>query len=195
MEPGILKNQKILSSPIVSGINLPVLNLRIPGIGLPERGDIVIIRPVNRESIPWYITVLDPVVRFFTLQKKTLLSGNNKPWNNQIAVKRIIGLPGDEIKLVNYHFYIKPEGEKEFIPEEQITDKKYEIIFPVNSVNDTSTVPFFGNMEELMLTENNYFVANDNRQMQYDSRLYGPVSSDLIIGEVFLSYFPGFSLK
>ncbi|MCF6336182.1 MAG: signal peptidase I, partial [Spirochaetales bacterium] len=150
---------------------------------------------VNRESIPWYITVLDPVVRFFTLQKKTLLSGNNKPWNNQIAVKRIIGLPGDEIKLVNYHFYIKPEGEKEFIPEEQITDKKYEIIFPVKSVNDTSTVPFFGNMEELMLTENNYFVANDNRQMQYDSRLYGPVSRDLIIGEVFLSYFPGFSLK
>ncbi len=188
MEPGLVKNQKILSTPVIQGKYLKIPDLKIPGIRSPERGDVVIIRPGNSEQVPWYTLMLDPLVRFFTLQKKTLMSGDDKPWNNQIAVKRIIALPGDTVKLDNYRFFIKPQGQADYLPENQVTDKNYEIIVPPHLDDVDGSVPFYGNMEGITVADDSYFVANDNRSMQYDSRFYGPVSAENILGTVFFSY-------
>jgi signal peptidase I len=195
MEPGILQGQRILSAPIVTGASLKLLNVRVPGFRDPERGDLVLIRPGNAEQIAWYLVLFDPVVRFFTLQNKTIIPGANQNWNNQIAVKRIIGLPGDTVKMSGFKFLIKQGSELNFIMEDTLIFREYSLTIPERIPDMDPSIPFSGNMEEIRLLENQYLVANDNRTVFYDSRFYGPISRDNILGHVFLSYWPGVSFR
>ena len=195
MEPGILQGQRLLTAPIITGASLTLLNIRIPGFREPERGDLVLVRPGNAVDLPWYIVLADPVVRFITLQKKTIIPGINKNWNNQKAVKRIIGMPGDTVKMIDFKFLVKPLGETGFSPENNIILKKYTLSVPEELPFIGPSIPFSGNMNEVILSDNQYYVVNDNREVFYDSRFYGPVSRDNILGQVFLSYWPGVSFK
>ena len=195
MEPGILQGQRILSAPIVTGASLKLLNVRVPGFRDPERGDLVLIRPGNAEQIAWYLVLFDPVVLFFTLQNKTIIPGANQNWNNQIAVKRIIALPGDTVKMNGFKFLIKQESELNFIMEDTLIFREYSLTIPERIPDMDPSIPFSGNMDEIRLLENQYLVANDNRAVFYDSRFYGPISRDNILGHVFLSYWPGVSFK
>lgn len=195
MEPCILQGQRILSAPIVTGASLKLLNVRIPGFRDPERGDLILVRPANAEQIAWYIVLFDPIVRFLTLQEKTIIPGANQNWNNQIAVKRIIALPGDTVKMEEFKFLIKPESKLNFIMEKTLISREYTLTIPEKIPDMDPSIPFSGNMEKIKLLENQYLVANDNRSVFYDSRLYGPISRDNILGHVFLSYWPGVSFK
>ncbi len=195
MEPGIVKGQRILSAPVISGASLNLFNINIPGFKEPERGDIVLVRPGNSKDLPWYIKLTDPVIRFFTLQKKSLDKNIGQNWNNQLAVKRIIGIPGDTIKMTDYRFLIKTIEQTGFVTEENIIKNEYSINLPQKISGLKSSFPFSGSMTEIKLTENQYFVANDNRSVSYDSRLYGPISRNDILGPVILKYKPGFSFE
>ncbi len=195
MEPGILQGQRLLTAPIVTGASLTLLNVRIPGLKEPERGDLVLVRPGNAVSLPWYILLADPVVRFITLQKKTIIPGIDQNWNIQIAVKRIIAMPGDTVKMIDFKFLVKPLDKTGYVLENNITSREYNLSVPAELPNIDPSIPFSGNMDEVILSDNQYFVANDNREMFYDSRFYGPVSRDNILGQVFLSYWPGVSFK
>jgi len=195
MEPGLPKDQRILSAPIVSGARLDLFKIKIPGFKEPERGDIVLVRPGNSDKLAWYILIFDPLVRFFTFQKKSLDPNISKNWNNQLSVKRIIGVPGDTVQMKDYKFLIKGKEGTEYFSEENIIINKYNILIPSNISGIDPLSPFSGNMKEIKLSENQYFIANDNRRVSYDSRLYGPISRNEILGPVFLSYYPGFSFK
>jgi len=195
MEPGIIKGQHILSAPILSGASINFLKIKIPGFKEPMRGDLVLIRPGNASNVSWYAFVLDPVVRFLTLQKKTIMPNAHSSWNNQLSVKRIIGIPGDSIKMVNYKIFIKGMNGTVFNSEENQIDKKYSLSIPPGITGMESSFPFSGNMEVLKLKKGEYFLANDNRGAYYDSRFYGPVPENNILGSVFLTYLPGFSFK
>jgi signal peptidase I len=195
MEPGITKGQHILSAPILTGASLKLFELKIPGFKETKRGDIVLVRPGNAEKLPWYINVLDPILRFFTLQKKTIDPNRKENWNNQLAVKRIIGIPGDTVKMLNYIYFIKPADETSYKSEEILIEDEYNLIIPQIPDNIDSSFPFAGFMVEIKLDENQYFVSNDNRGVYYDSRLYGSISGNNILGPVFFSYLPGFSFK
>lgn len=188
MEPGILKGQRVLSAPILSGASLNLFNIKIPGLREPERGNVVIIRPGNSDKLTWYIMLLDPIVRFFTLQKRSLDPNIGQNWNNQLSVKRIIGIPGDTIQMTGHKFLIKPEGYTGFMLEENLVKQEYKIIIPDTISGMKPSFPFSGTISELRLGKNQYFVVNDNRKVSYDSRLYGPVLRNDILGPVFLNF-------
>ncbi|MDA3939640.1 MAG: signal peptidase I [Spirochaetia bacterium] len=194
MEPGILKGDKILSVPLISGSYLNFLNLKVPGFKEPTRGDIVLIKPGNTNQLKWYYAILDPVIRFLTFQKITISSKSDQNWNNQLAVKRIIGIPGDSIKMIDYQFIIKPKDKTDYSLEENIIIKNYHLIIPQNKSGIDPSFPFLGTMEEITLTESQYLVANDNRSVSYDSRLYGPIPRENILGPVKITYWPDFSI-
>ena len=195
MEPGIIKGQRLLAAPIVTGTSLTLPRLRIPGLKDPERGDLILVKPGNAEAIAWYIVLFDPIVRFFTLQEKTIIPGKNQNWNNQIAVKRIIALPGDTVKMIDFKFFVKPENKTGFMSEYSAASEEYPLKIPKGVPEMDPSIPFSGNMDEVKISRDHYFIANDNREVFYDSRFYGPVSKDNISGDVFLSYWPGFSFK
>ncbi|WP_449622100.1 signal peptidase I [Robertmurraya sp. Marseille-Q9965] len=90
-------------------------------------------------------------------------------------VKRIIGLPGDEIEYKNDQLFIN--GKKVNEPYLNKYRKKH---LAIRLTEDfTLTVP----KEKL-------FVLGDNRLKSYDSRQFGFISVDQVVGKVNLRYWP-----
>lgn len=89
-------------------------------------------------------------------------------------IKRIIAVPGDRVAVHDNAFWIN--GQK--LPEPYIPDN-FEIL-PGRATLD----------EEIYLAPDEYFVSGDNRPHSSDSRFWGPIAKDDIVGRVFLRYWP-----
>jgi signal peptidase I len=93
---------------------------------------------------------------------------------DQYYIKRVVGLPFETINIKNGQVIITDKKgnsfplQEDFLPNESVTA---------------------GNLE-LVLDESQYFVLGDNRLASYDSRNWGPVGEDLIIGRVWLRLWP-----
>ncbi len=88
-------------------------------------------------------------------------------------IKRVIGLPGETVKIDGSSIIIKnkehPEG---FILSEPYVENKSQ------------------NEKEIILPEGEYFVMGDNRSGSSDSRSWGNVPRKLFVGRAFLRLFP-----
>ena len=88
-------------------------------------------------------------------------------------IKRIIGLPLETVSILDGKVTIKntefPDG---FSLEE-----------PYVKFGQTTTADY-------ILGENEYFVMGDNRANSADSRVWGPLPTDNIIGRPFIRFFP-----
>lgn len=102
---------------------------------------------------------------------------------DQYFIKRVIGIPGEKIEIENGSVKIMndqhPSGfelKEEYLPVENIT-------YP----HDPNIV---GGKKVLSLGENEYFVMGDNRLASSDSRDWGVLKRDQMIGKVFLRALP-----
>ncbi|EMB47724.1 signal peptidase I [Treponema denticola] len=101
---------------VAAGPTFPLSSFRFPQIYNYKRGDVVIIRNPHYEDDP------NNELKFFTsqlVQYLTLTTVNiNKDENGRIKadplVKRIVGLSGEKLMLVDGVLYIKKAGEKDF---------------------------------------------------------------------------------
>jgi signal peptidase I len=98
------------------------------------------------------------------------------PKNKEIDyIKRIIGLPGERVKLHENVFYVNDQAvEEPYIP----TDT------PIYGGS------FLQEDMEIVVPEGKYFVVGDNRPHSADSREFGPISKEDFIGMAFLRYWP-----
>ncbi|PIR02403.1 MAG: signal peptidase I [Candidatus Nealsonbacteria bacterium CG_4_9_14_0_2_um_filter_37_38] len=92
---------------------------------------------------------------------------------SQRFIKRIIGLPGEVIKIEDGKIIVSKEGESQVLDE-----SKY---LPL-----TETLGDF----QISLAEGQYFVLGDNRPSSYDSRRWGVLPKENIIGKVFIKLWP-----
>lgn len=89
------------------------------------------------------------------------------PLDDGLSVKRIIGLPGDEVSLVGGAVFVNgTELLEPYLPE------------------NTRTIQMTPHGVHFKLAANEYFMLGDNRQNSIDSRIYGPVSRDRILGPI-----------
>lgn len=86
-----------------------------------------------------------------------------------MLIKRVIGVPGDTITFENSEVYVN--GER--------VDEPY-INEPCRSCAE----------EPIVLGDDEFFIMGDNRNRSRDSRSFGPVTRDHIVGEVVFRYWP-----
>ena len=102
----------------------------------------------------------------------------------QFFIKRVIGLPGEKVIIVDGKVRIvskqNPEGfildEYQYLPKNFITN---------NPQNPQSNAPI---IQEL--SQDEYFVMGDNRAQSHDSRAWGPLDKKYVIGKALLRAWP-----
>ncbi len=174
MEPGLIKGDFILVNKFSYGFRLPVLGTKVIEMDDPKRGDVMVFIPPH-----------DP--RYF--------------------IKRVLGLPGDQIKYMNKILYINgeqvddaligayPKGAPKLLVFKETTPEGE--AFPIQKYNG---VPSRGE-GEWIVPEGHYFMLGDNRDNSGDSRFWGFVPDENIVGKAFAVWMhweswtdiPGFS--
>jgi signal peptidase I len=112
-------------------------------------------------------------------------------------VKRVVGLPGDRVRLREGHLYINGSAISEpyaiFLPS---APDSYRDDFPrMTSVESGINPRWWSQMRslisngELTVPPESYFVLGDNRNDSEDSRYWGFVPRAAIVGKPFLIYF------
>jgi signal peptidase I len=92
--------------------------------------------------------------------------------SSQTFVKRVVGLPGDRLKIIDGKVYLN--GVLERAPYIRPCGSGPDCTFP-----QTITIP-----------PGEYFMMGDNRGDSLDSRFWGPVPQSWIIGTAFFTYWP-----
>jgi signal peptidase I len=150
-----------------------------------KRGSVVLVNAGGRSSHSVPFKILDGLVRFFTAQRFSLFDREE-----QVFVKRVIGLPGDELTMTNFVFRIKPAADSYSLTEFERSDILYEVAIPHVPALWDESIPFSGNMDRIILGGDECFVVSDDRSNTNDSRTWGPVSVSLISGKALFRYWP-----
>ena len=160
----------------------------------PKRGDVVLLkRRINPEH-KFYQKIWHNISSFFTAQQYDSYVDKSFPdTNNQL--RRLVGLPGDEIYMKDYVLYIKPAGEKHFLTEFELTQTPYNLTFITPPVEWQGSIGVKGSFDPILLGPDQYYVLGDNRISASDSRLWGSVKKGDINGRILLRYFPVKSIK
>ena len=91
-------------------------------------------------------------------------------------IKRIIGLPGEELEFKNGKITVFNED------------------FPKGMILTENYLPFYEEKasvnQKVKIGDNEYFVLGDNRDFSFDSRSWGAVKSNEVIGAVRLRLWP-----
>ncbi len=90
-------------------------------------------------------------------------------------IKRVIGLPGEKVKVLNGYVYVNDKK----LNEPYLVDKTN--LFPGSFVQEGI---------DITVPEGEYFVMGDNRGHSSDSREFGPIPGNSIIGKAFIRYWP-----
>ena len=188
MEPTIPSGGTVFATPLTYGPELPFTNIGLPGWKNPSRGDLVIVKPAYYKDQLWYLETADAVTGFFTLQKKGI--NDDESWSGSRSIKRVVGMPGDTVKMINFEFFIKPEGNDYFFSEKDIMQVEYKTITGILPDGITAGFPLTGNMNEIKLGPDEYFLSGDNRAMSNDSYYWGPASIEDITAKVLIEYSP-----
>jgi signal peptidase I len=114
-------------------------------------------------------------------------------------VKRVIGLPGDRLKIVDQQVFIngQPLVEPYVVHDPMTQYDPFNYAFPPASrqmIPGSVLPPWAEEMskyvagDELEVPQGKYFAMGDNRDRSSDSRYWGFVSRDAIMGRPFLIY-------
>jgi signal peptidase I len=184
MQPGLAAGDRL----VFVSCALPSLlaGIKIMDQSLPfKRGDIVLVDSAVNEQGKLPRKVLDGFVRFFTAQRVSLYGKEDR-----LYLKRIIGLPGDEIAMTNFVLRVKPAGSSYSLTEFELSDKPYYPAIPHVPALWDESLPFSGNMDRITLDDDECFVISDDRSNTNDSRSWGPVAPDMIVGRAVFRFWP-----
>ena len=188
MEPALSRGDRVLATPLAFGIPIGLLPARLRSYGLPHRGDLVVFELPGLPERRWHERAAETLLRFVTFNRHSLDEGPDGRPIARLSVKRVIGLPGDAVRVQRLHALVRPAGHAGFEPEAQIVPGAYTVGPPVTDW--PAGLPFGGDSEETTLGPGEYFVLGDNRGRSSDSRSWGVVPQALIKGRTLLRYWP-----
>ncbi|GAA5316182.1 MAG: signal peptidase I [Candidatus Pelagadaptatus aseana] len=158
MIPTLKIGDFILVNKYTYGIRLPVVRTKVWDINQPERGDVMVFFP---------------------------------PHKSIYYIKRVVGLPGDEIHYINNVLYVNGEKMPQTLlaslppaaPQYQIMSEN---LGGVEHAMRKNVIPGRLSREgSWIVPEGHYFMMGDNRDNSSDSREWGPVPEENIVGKAF----------
>ncbi len=177
MEPTLQEGDFILTSKFAYGVRLPVIHTKILPFGEVNRGDVVVFRYPENPKIDY--------------------------------IKRIVGLPGDKLVFQDGQVSIngKPiplnatnktrfgykDGQRYDVYRETMSDKEHTIQFNHNPLMRSNSARFsrsaqrfkFNDGDVVVIPEGYYFAMGDNRDASADSRFWGFVPDENLVGRAF----------
>lgn len=115
-------------------------------------------------------------MRFDPLKRGEIIVFVAPPDKEKDYIKRVIGIPGDRIKLERGNVYLNGE---------MIDQSSF-----LSSDVKTNGGMFLGEGDEVVVPDDQYFVMGDNREFSSDSREWGFVPVKSVIGRSFFVYWP-----
>jgi signal peptidase I len=149
----------ILVNKFAYGLRVPVLNKVFIPVDKPKRGDVMVFFPPHHPET-YYI-------------------------------KRVIGLPGDEISYVSHQLTINgevvPEKLQAMLP---VGEPRFRVVTETIGTKEFSTYKYLlpgylSRRGAWIVPPGHYFMMGDNRDNSADSREWGFVSEDAIVGKAF----------
>ncbi len=161
MLPTLHVGDFILVNKFAYGIRLPVINTKILSVGEPQRGEVFVFRYPKNPKVDY--------------------------------IKRVVGLPGDTVGYFNKTIYINGVEISQAVKEKDVDLLS---LVPMNNELRTETlgehqhdllVDPSRNMSEgeVVIPEGYYFAMGDNRDNSNDSRFWGPVPEENLVGKAF----------
>jgi len=120
-----------------------------------------------------YLIVDEITYRFRDPQRGEVIVFKYPQSPTQRYIKRIIGLPGEEILIKNGQITIADNASSWVLDESEYLEDAYT-----------------GGITKVSLSETEYFVLGDNRAFSSDSRRWGSLSEEFIVGKVYLRAWP-----
>lgn len=184
MIPTLLVGDQIFVNKYVYGVRVPFTSIRIVDFSLPERGEVVVFRFPNPP--------------------------------HEDYIKRVVGLPGDKIEMKAGVLYINDQAvPREALGREAFTDagddgpEEFSAIRYRETLGEHSYIvleetsgPHHGpssNFGPLIVPDGELFMMGDNRDNSFDSRGWGTVPQENVLGRALFVWFTwgpeGFSLE
>jgi signal peptidase I len=167
--PTVLLGDKVIVNRAAYRLRLPYSTVTLFRTGSPKRGDFVLVQVLN-----------DPRLR-------------------SPVIKRIMGLPGETIEIRENRVIVNGRA----IPVTDLNPAEFAWVpkaHPIGSVvesEDGHWITFTPGRSEhrnhppVRLSDGQYFVLGDNRDDSEDSRKFGPVSEELLLGKVIATFATG----
>ena len=157
MLPTLKVGDFILVSKSTYGIRLPVLRTKLVDISSPKRGDVMVFFPPHED-------------RYF--------------------INRVVGLPGDKVQVLNGVMHINGEQMEQVLMPEEATSAR-SVVMTENLVGSQHLIQKRISPTRLsqsytsIVPDGHYFMMGDNRDNSSDSRVWGPVPEERIVGKAF----------
>ncbi|HOX18304.1 MAG TPA: signal peptidase I [Spirochaetales bacterium] len=188
MAPGLEPGDLVLVSSLAYGGRLEPFGVRLPGAREPERGDIALVEAPWSERPSALTLAADALLRLVTFQRVGL-TGRSAGVADR-ALKRIIALPGDRLYAKDGVFFVKVPGAGHFLTEFEVSGRVYELGATPAPEGWSDELPLSDSYPELALGPDEYFLAGDDRAASADSRVWGPVGRERLLGRVSFRYWP-----
>lgn len=128
--------------------------------GEPQRGDVVVFRDPRIEQAEESIP--EAVIR------SVLEAVGIRTRGDEDLIKRVVGLPGETIEVRDNHVVVNGSAlDEPYLPEVFMPDEP-----------------------PITVGEDEVFVMGDNRDASFDSRRFGPIPLDDLVGEAFVTIWP-----
>ncbi|MDN6296769.1 MAG: signal peptidase I [Halomonas sp.] len=158
MRPTLKVGDFILVNKYAYGLRLPVINTKFLDVSEPERGDVMVFRFPE-----------EPSVNF---------------------IKRVVGLPGDHIRYEGKQLYVNGEPVAKTLVEKGPEASPRQLLLG-ETLGDAHHAIYNNpldpgpQMREIEVPEGQYFMMGDNRDHSNDSRYWGFVPEENIVGRAF----------
>jgi signal peptidase I len=189
MVPGLQVGDFVLVNKHAYGLKFPGTNYLLTELQKPERNDVAVFKPPHTLCDTSPLDARPDLGTLSTAQSQLFLSKflklqKDKCTANGIKyVKRVIGVPGDEVVVKGYEIWIN--GTK--LNHELISSINGESLIKETIDNKTHVIRSLGLTEyaqhKWIVPEGSYLAIGDNRDNSLDSRAWGYFSEDTLIGK------------